>query len=909
VGKVNELNCIAAEYKPDIIAVAETWCHGGITDAYLTISGYEVIPDLRKDRVNIGGGRGGGLLIYARSGIKVLQIDQEVLHSQLCSFKVHDVTFNLVYRPPSAGADSITELANLVKSAGAKTVFMGDFNMPSIDWNGGGGARGRESVFQEAVEESFMQQLVDFPTQVRGNILDLLITNVPERIEEIFEIGRLGKSDHVMILTAITIDSATDDDNVAVKDWKKANWEGMREELGGNSWRHHLGRAGAEEAWQILKQKVHSLIEKYVPMRRRRNKARPPWLSQQILRAVRRKKRLWKKAKTGTGTAEYKHAEKELKNMIRNAKRKFEKKLAAGNSSNKRPFFAYVKQQTGSRTTTGPLKNGDGEMVGDSEGMAEILNKAFKEVFTRENLGEVPNPEDLEVRSTLEHIRISGKEVKKKIRGLRAEAAAGPDEIGPRILIELQDALSPALATVFQKSLDEGVVPQDWKEANVTPIFKKGSKSSPGNYRPVSLTAVSCKVMESILRDAITDHLELNKLINNSQHGFRKNRSCATNLLEFLEKASTVVDSGKGFDIIYLDFAKAFDKVPRRRLLNKVKAHGIRGPILNWIEAWLTGRRQRVVLNGKFSTWEEVLSGVPQGSVLGPLLFLIFINDIDDVLENVECLKKFADDTKLGCTVEKPEDRVCLQKALDALHQWSVTWGMEFNVTKCKVMHAGTRNPGFEYKMDGQKLAETEVEKDIGVKVSKNLKPAAQCAEAARIAQAVLGQISRAFHYRDRHVFVRLYIQYVRPHLEFSTQAWSPWTVADKDVLERVQQRAIKMVSGLRSREYGERLKELGMQTLEERRHQADMLMVQKIMHGKGGLNAETWFVRADDQRNTRSAADPLGIKKSFGRTELRKNFFTMRVTDDWNRIPPELKKVSNSEEFKRKYKLLRATR
>jgi hypothetical protein len=152
-----------------------------------------------------------------------------------------------------------------------------------------------------------------------------------------------------------------------------------------------------------------------------------------------------------------------------------------------------------------------------------------------------------------------------------------PDGIGPRVLQELQDELAPALAVVFTKSLNEGVVPKDWLEANVTPIYKKGTKSLPGNYRPVSLTSVSCRVMESILRDEITEHLAKNKLVKDSQHGFMKDRSCVSNLLEFLEKATTVVDEGEGFDVIYLDFAKAFDKVPKERLLRKVRAHGVRG--------------------------------------------------------------------------------------------------------------------------------------------------------------------------------------------------------------------------------------------------------------------------------------------------------------------------------------------
>ena len=188
--------------------------------------------------------------------------------------------------------------------------------------------------------------------------------------------------------------------------------------------------------------------------------------------------------------------------------------------------------------------------------------------------------------------------------------------------------------------------------------------------------------------------------------------------------------------------------------------------------------------------------------------------------------------------------------------------------------------------MGDQVLVETEEERDIGIQVSNNLKPAAHCAKAARTAQAVLGQITRAFHYRDRHTFVRLYKQYVRPHLEFSTQAWSPWTEADKEVLEKVQRRMVKMVSGLAGHLYEERLMELGLQTLEERRHQADMHMMHKIMHGGGGLSHNTWFVKASDSgRATRSAADPLNVVVKNGRLDIMRKFFSGRAAELWNMV------------------------
>jgi ribonucleases P/MRP protein subunit RPP40 len=342
--------------------------------------------------------------------------------------------------------------------------------------------------------------------------------------------------------------------------------------------------------------------------------------------------------------------------------------------------------------------------------------------------------------------------------------------------------------------------------------------------------------------------------------------------------------------------------------LKKIKAHGIRGPLLHWIGEWLKGRRQRVVLNGKFSGWEAVLSGVPQGSVLGPLLFIIYINDIDEATKGADIVKKFADDTKLGKVVETLHHKEELQSTLDSLMEWSDTWGMRFNIEKCKVLHMGAKNPKFKYTMEGKELCETTEEKDIGILVTDKLKPAAQCVAAARTAQAVLSQISRAFHYRDRHIFVQLYKQYVRPHLEFSTQVWSPWNEEDKACLEKIQQRAVKMVSGLRAVTYVERLRELGLTTLEERRHQADMAMVHKILHGQGGLNPETWFERADNARNTRSAADPFNIKKKNGRLEVRRNFFAIRVIEQWNAIPAEMKKLNSAAKFRAQYKKLRAT-
>ena len=254
----------------------------------------------------------------------------------------------------------------------------------------------------------------------------------------------------------------------------------------------------------------------------------------------------------------------------------------------------------------------------------------------------------------------------------------------------------------------------------MTPIFKKGDRGCPGNYRPISLTSIVGKILEGIIVDRIVEFLEENNLLLESQHGFRRHRSCLTNLIEFFHGMLQDFDRNRAIDILYLDFQKAFDKVPHKRLMSKVRALGITGAVSNWIEAWLKDRRQRVAINGASSNWIPVLSGVPQGSVLGPLLFIIYINDIDVGIVNR--IAKFADDTKLGANVATSESVEMLRLDLEKLGEWSVKWLMPFNLDKCKVMHIGHANQNADYLLLDHDIVSTDLEKDLGVLISSDLK-------------------------------------------------------------------------------------------------------------------------------------------------------------------------------------------
>ena len=274
--------------------------------------------------------------------------------------------------------------------------------------------------------------------------------------------------------------------------------------------------------------------------------------------------------------------------------------------------------------------------------------------------------------------------LKEALSKLNSNKSAGPDNIHARVLKEMAPVIARPLTILFNKCYEEGKIPDDWKRANVTCIFKKGSKSDPGNYRPVSLTSIIGKIAEKFVKNAMYDFLQNQKFFTDNQYGFRTKKSCVTQLIEVMDDLTEYIDNYEDVDIIYLDFMKAFDKVPHERLLKKIQACGIRGAIYNYISNFLNNRQQRVCCNDDKSEWTAVTSGIPQGSILGPLLFIIYINDLPEDLSN-NC-KMFADDTKL---YGPPGDSI--QEDLDKIVDWSDKWQLKFNSKKCHTLHLGKK--------------------------------------------------------------------------------------------------------------------------------------------------------------------------------------------------------------------------
>ena len=443
------------------------------------------------------------------------------------------------------------------------------------------------------------------------------------------------------------------------------------------------------------------------------------------------------------------------------------------------------------------------------------------------------------------------------------------------------------------------LLPSDWLTANVTPIFKKGARSSPNNYRPVSLTSVSCKLLEHIFYSQIVTHLDENNFFSAAQHGFLKGRSCETQLLNTSRDFATSLNCKGQTDAIVLDFKKAFDSVPHSRLLSKLSSLNLPPSTVSWIRSFLSGRTQRVTVNGYHSAISPVTSGVPQGSVLGPLLFLIYINDLPRGIQST--VRLFADDCLIYRDINSPSDQLILQSDLDRLQEWSNIWLLKFNLDKCNSIRVTNRRNQyiFPYELQGKTLETVSSFTYLGLLFSNNMSWNTHINNICSKAKRQVHLLRRNLKGASVHTKKLAYITYVRPIVEYASTVWSPTSKENISRLDSVQRLAVRFIRGNFSpyASVTEMSTGLGLDSLQERRQVSDVCMAYKIMHGGICLEADTFFTPSTARRATRGHQQKLLIPSSA--ITVHQQSFSCRAAKSWNALSPSAVEAMNLPSFK----------
>lgn len=890
----------------DIIFVTETWLNPKIPDALLLAGSNDSYSIFRKDRRD----GYGGVAVFVKNTLKPVEIELPPVFSTIEAIEI-DIHLNrntvyqfiCIYHPPAKALDlQCTELlCNFLLSYQAcvnPVFFVGDFNMPKISWDIPESiGDSSHDIFVETCLLNGLSQLVSFPTR-EGNLLDLVLTSHPQTINEISVTEPFASTcDHLSISFSVLIPVGFKDRTKTHKsfpNFRKGNYAAINKYLSMVDWATIMRySADVESLWSNICEVLNFCIEKFIP-KTSRNIDKKVKYPKHIRKLLTKKKRVYKKDRR-----KYVEISKQYEKAVRSFYASIESKVIY--SADIKKFYAYVNGKTKCKNSVPPLRNRNGALILDDTQKCSLLNEYFSSIFTNDD-GNSPQfarraPENASINSAL----FTYENVVEAMRKLPSKTSRSPDGYPAFFLKSIRHELAIPLCVLFELSMSTSKIPEIWKTAKVCPVFKKGLHSEPSNYRPISLTCITCKIMERIIADSVLFFLKTHNLVSKDQYGFLSSRSTCTQLLDTLNAWTKAASNKNRIDAVYIDFAKAFDTVSHFKLLLKLRSYGIGYELHAWLTEFLSNRQQAVIINNEESNMISVKSGVPQGSVLGPLLFLLYINDITDCLVGETKIKLFADDLKLYF-VRKTADVTDFSQTMANVEDWVKLWQLKMALQKCHTISFGNRllPPEINFSLFEHSLERVKCVLDVGINLTNDLKPSRHCAQISAKALQRCHLIFKSLYTKNINILVRAYITYVRPIVESCTPVWNPWLQKDIECIEKVQKfftRLLLRRACVPYRDYKHRLEILGLKSLEYRRISFDIIMCYKIINQLVDLNINDFFRFAVGQ--TRGHSKKLYYIGSCPKTDFRKYFFTIRVIKIWNSLSDEIVSAPNLAIFK----------
>ena len=907
-----EVHAYATMNKPDIIAISESGSPDA-SDPSLDLPGYSE-PELKADPLKRGCH---GLLVYIKKAFPAGRVKRfEVADAPFMCFRValvqstsyiftlyrpqHDTDGNVLFDQIAEKVDQI-----LTECPSANIHICGDFNVHHKDWlthSNTTDTAGRHC--HDFAMAYGLTQIVDVPTRVPdrdgdfASLLDLFLTSVPDKCTHSVT-APMGTSDHCVISVKVDTKYKKSTDapfHRKVFRFAKADWDGFRSFMSDMPHSSIFSKDDVSENTEDVTKWIQAGMDNFIPSKTYQQKPdSPPWFTPECAASIAHSNHFYhlyvKNPK------EYRQKFVDARNartkVIRNAKNNYAESIQTKISNEQlgsKEFWRITNKVLGRGKSSVPTLINGPEVIASSVDKAELFAKNFASNSNLNDKGHALPDYPSKTDKSLNSFTVSAKEVAKLIKALDSTKATGPDSIPVVVLKNISPELSPILAKLFNKCLHQKCFPASWKTSSVCPVYKNsGDRSSPSQYRPISLLSVMSKLLESVINKRVIQHLTKNHLLCDEQYGFRSSRSTADVLTVITHRVSQALDEGFMTRAVALDISKAFDKVWHRGLLLKLSKNGISGKVLGIIESFLSNRSLNVVINGQKSKAHNINAGVPQGSLLGPTLFLLFINDLPKhIIKSL--VSVYADDTTLYGRTSKAHDEESLaadlSSDLENIQNWGNEWLVTFNAAKTKLLsfHHHRKPPDLSpVQMSETTLSEALcLDRLLGLKITPDLKWNEYIREVAKVAGKMVGSLFRSRKYLTPASMLYLYKSQIRPLMEYCCHIWGGAAQTSLSCLDRVQRRLRYLV--------GDELFST-LPPLSHRRDVASLSLFYRYYNGKCSKELHSLIppkkefgreTRLSRKSHEHTLSIPTVGNKYHGQS------FIPRTSKQWNALPSE---------------------
>ena len=824
--------------RPAIIGISETWLSSNINDSELSINGQYTV--FRSDRQT----RGGGVCLLIMNSLKprlcneLLSKNCEVVWAE-CNLLKCNLKICCYYRPPYRSSNTLPDLSHCIalasrsNSPDSKLLVIGDFNVNLLNQG--------HYLFDDLSDFSANHNLHQFVSQptfyspgINPSLIDHIYSNDPGLITKVANLSPIGGCHHSVIYCGLNIQpNKPKIVSRTIWQYSKANWDEANRQL--SDYQPQNGD-DINYAWDHFHTYYMEVMNQCIPLKLFKCKSKEtPWLNEELRKLCRKKHSLfrkWKKSQKSSDYSKYKVVRNKLTNRLKYAKHSFFASLLENESPSKR-FWGYCKTHSGQATIPDSIHY-NGVCASSPTDIANTFSQFFAECFNHADASNTPIPQ-YNFSSTLSCFSCSSSDVLSLVHKLANNSAAGIDGITSRMLKNTATSICPTLCRLFNLSLTTGRVPDAWKVSRVIPIFKAGDPHAATNYRPISLQPICAKLLEKIIHRNILDHLANIDILTKRQFGFLPKSSTSDALITALHDWYGSIEDRKSIVMALFDLSKAFDRVPHHPLLRKLGAVGLTGPILSWLKSYLSNRSQLVSVHAVDSDPVPVISGVPQGSVLGPLLFLVYVNDLCfSNFSSNSSLVLYADDITLYKPLSHSSDLADFQADINTIHSWFVSNHLSANASKTKAMVISTKkNPysDMQLYLDNQVIERVSSAKFLGILISDSLSWSLYIDHICKKARRIIGFIHRAFSSAPICTRRILYLAIVRPILEYGSVTWHPLNTTLTNRLEACQRFAARVILQSWNLSHEDLLQKSNLPLLSKRRDYATLCHLYKILH------------------------------------------------------------------------------